>query len=182
MKNEEQFIVGGFLFGRSEDVKLAKAEENSIQFLKQKIDYEDTSTTLRIYEKALKENIFKTPLGFDFLRSIQEELVKRGVPREKIKPIPLHSSFSGAEEAGISGKNRRRIKPDKIREYLRHSIWLNVVLILLAVGMFIISLLGETPNMVNYRFRIQNEYASWEQELMERENQLKERERELNLE
>ena len=36
--------------------------------------------------------------------------------------------------------------------------------------------------MVNYRFRIQNEYASWEQELMERENQLKERERELNLE
>ena len=90
MKNEEQFIVGGFLFGSSEDVKLAKAEENSIQFLKQKIDYEDTSTTLRIYEKALKENIFKTPLGFDFLRSIQEELVKRGVPREKIKPIPLH--------------------------------------------------------------------------------------------
>lgn len=182
MQNEEQFMVGGFLFGSKEDVKLAKAEESSIQFLEQKMNFEDTNTTLRIYEKALKEKIFKTPVGFEFLRKIQTELMKRGVPPENIKSIPLYQIFSQKEEEKTIRIFRPKAKPDKTKEYLRNSLWLNMVLILLTIGMFVISLFGETPNIVNYRFKIQDEYASWEQDLMERENRIKEKERELNLE
>ena len=77
---------------------------------------------------------------------------------------------------------KKKEKPDKTRVYLRYSVWINIFLIIVVVGMFVISLMGETPNIVNYRFRIQDEYAAWEQDLMEREAEIKERERELSLE
>ena len=84
MKNEGRFMVGGFMFGNDEDVKQAKEEEGTIKFLEQKINYDDTNTTLRIYDKAIKERIFKTPIGFEFLRKMQTELIGRGVPEESI--------------------------------------------------------------------------------------------------
>ncbi len=182
MKNEERFMIGGFMFGNVDDIKQAKEEENTIKFLEQKIDYDDTNTTLRIYEKAIKEKVFRTPVGFEFLRKMQAELMKRGVPEENIKAIPLYQVFSRQQKEKPVRVIKRKEKPDKTKIYLRNSLWLNILLLIVVVGMFIISLLGETPNIVNYRFRIQNEYSAWEQELMEREAQIKEIEKELKLE
>ena len=182
MKNEGRFMVGGFMFGNDEDVKQAKEEEGTIKFLEQKINYDDTNTTLRIYDKAIKERIFKTPIGFEFLRKMQTELIRRGVPEESIKAVPLYQVFSKEQKEKPVRVVKKKEKPDKTRVYLRYSVWINIFLIIVVVGMFVISLMGETPNIVNYRFRIQDEYAAWEQELMEREAEIKERERELSLE
>jgi len=182
MKNEERFIVGGFMFGNDEDVKQAKEEEGTIKFLEQKINYDDTNTTLRIYEKAIQEKVFKTPVGFEFLRKMQAELMKRGVPAENVKPVPLYQVFSREEKEKPARVIKKKEKLDKTKVYFRSSVGLNVLLIIIVVGMFVISLLGETPNIVNYRFRIQDEYAAWEQDLMEREAEMKAKERELNLE
>ncbi|MBQ9991671.1 MAG: hypothetical protein IJP31_12165 [Lachnospiraceae bacterium] len=182
MKNEEQFMVDGFLFGNKDDVKQAQEEVETVKFLEQKMNFEDTGTTLRVYEKALKEKIFKTPIGFEFMRKIQHELMKRGVPEENIKPIPLYQVFSRTEEVKPARVQKKKVKPDKTKIYLRTSVLVNIALVILVIGMFVISLFGETPNIVNYRFRIQDEYSTWEQELTERENRIKEKERELNLE
>lgn len=182
MKNEEQFKVAGFLFGNKDDVKQAQEEVGTIKFLEQKMNFEDTGTTLRIYEKALKEKIFKTPVGFEFMRKIQKELMSRGVPEENIKAVPLYQVYSKAEEVKPARIRKKKVKPDKTKVYLRYSVLGNIALVVLVIGMFVISLFGETPNIVNYRYRIQDEYSTWEQELTERENRVKEKERELNLE
>ena len=47
--------------------------------------------------------------------------------------------------------------------------------------MFWVTLQRETPNMINYRIAIENNYAAWEQELTERENLVREQERELGI-
>ncbi len=47
--------------------------------------------------------------------------------------------------------------------------------------MLIITLNGTTPNAINYKNAITNQYASWEQELSEREAAVREKERELNI-
>lgn len=182
MKNEERFMVGGYMFGNQEDVKQAQEEERTFAFLEQKINYDDTHTTLRIYEKAIEEKIFKTPIGFEFLRKIQQEPMSRGVPYEEIRPIPLYQVFSRTQVVKPARKTRVKVKPDKTKIYLGASLLLNAALAAAIIGMFVISLLGDTPNMVNYRYRIEDEYSAWEQELTERENRIKERERELNLE
>lgn len=182
MKNEEQFKVNGFLFGNNDDVKQAREEVGNIKFLEQKISFEDTGATLRIYEKAIEERIFKTPVGFGFLRKMQMEMMERGVPEENIKPIPMYQVYSRKEEVKPARIFKKKIKPDKTKLYLRYSVLLNLIFLFIVVGMFVISFFGEMPNIVNYRYRIQNEYSVWEQELTEREERIKEKERELNLE
>ena len=47
--------------------------------------------------------------------------------------------------------------------------------------MFVITLTGNNPTILNYEQKLQNKYAGWEQELTERENAVREKERELSL-
>ena len=47
--------------------------------------------------------------------------------------------------------------------------------------MVIITLMDSNPNILNYENRIVDRYAEWERELEEREQNIKEREQELNL-
>ena len=58
---------------------------------------------------------------------------------------------------------------------------LNILLILLVIAMFVITLTGNNPTILNYEQKLQNKYAGWEQELTERENAVREKERELSL-
>ena len=47
--------------------------------------------------------------------------------------------------------------------------------------MFTITIRSDNPNILNYKRVITDKYAQWEQELTERENAVRERERELKL-
>ena len=58
---------------------------------------------------------------------------------------------------------------------------MNVILVLLVMGMFMITLYSDNPNILNYKTQIVNEYASWEQELRAREREVSGRERELGI-
>jgi hypothetical protein len=53
---------------------------------------------------------------------------------------------------------------------------LNIFLAILVAGMVFLALRSETPNMLNYRNAILNEYSEWEDSLTERENALREAE------
>lgn len=58
----------------------------------------------------------------------------------------------------------------------------NLLLTLLVITMFVITMKSDNPNILNYKKQILNEYASWEQELTERENRVREKEQELSME
>ena len=81
---------------------------------------------------------------------------------------------------------RERVKPSvKIssdRKKLRTSVIVNLFLVILVIAMFAITLKSDNPNILNYKNAIVNQYASWEQELSEREKQLRQKENELGLE
>lgn len=179
MRNEERLMVDGYLFGNEEDAKMAKEEKGAIAYLEERIHYDDINTSLRIYEKALKEKIFKTPVGHDFLKKMQREMIEHGMPEEKIPPIPLYKVYSRTEENRPVRIFQVKAKEDNNKEYLRFSLWMNIALVILVIAMFGITLLGETTNVLNYRYKIENEYSIWEQELEEREKLIREKETEL---
>ena len=51
----------------------------------------------------------------------------------------------------------------------------------LVLAMFVITLRGSTPNVINYKIALTNQYAAWEQELTQREKAVKEKEQELGI-
>ena len=103
-----------------------------------------------------------------------------------IRPMPMYVTFS--HETGEDRENtvvRQRIKPsrkNKTEDKLRISIMANIILVVLVLAMFIITLKSDNPNILNYKKAIINQYASWEQEISEREKAVKEKERELQIE
>lgn len=182
MKNEEQFVVDGYLYGNEEDVKLAKEEKKTAAYLEARINYDDLQTTLKIYNKAIEDKIFKSPTGMEFLKKMRNEMLKRGMPEEKIRAIPMYKVFSKEEENKTVRIFQVKQSNDGTKEMLRVSLWANIAFVLIIIGMFIISLIGENVTIINYRHKIENEYSVWQQELEEREAIVRQKEAELRKE
>ena len=182
MKNEERLIVDGYLYGNEEDVKLAREEKKKAEYLEERINYEDLQATLKIYQKAVQDKIFKTPAGFEFLKKMRNEMIKRGMPEDSVSGVPLYKTFSREEEKKPIRVFQVKQSDKGMKEMLRFSLWANIALILIVIGMFVITITGENVNIMNYRHKIENEYSIWQQELEEREAAVKAKEAELRLE
>ena len=61
------------------------------------------------------------------------------------------------------------------------SVILNIALVVAVCAMFGIASKSDNPNIINYENAVVNKYASWEQELSEREQVIREKERELGI-
>jgi hypothetical protein len=61
-------------------------------------------------------------------------------------------------------------------------IAINILLVLMIIFMFAIAINSNQPNILNYRRILQNRYASWEQDLTQREQTIRDKERELDIE
>ncbi|MEG1291483.1 MAG: hypothetical protein RSD28_04205, partial [Lachnospiraceae bacterium] len=78
-------------------------------------------------------------------------------------------------------KNKEKRKMEKIRKHLQIGRMINLFLGILVVGMLIITLTGNRPNILNYETKIIDKYASWDQELTKREKAVKQKELESNI-
>ena len=56
---------------------------------------------------------------------------------------------------------------------------MNIGLLVLVIVMFVIATTGSNPTIVNYERTLQNRYAEWEQQLSDREQVIREKEKEL---
>ena len=117
------------------------------------------------------------------LKQLQEELHALGVEEEQIRPIPMYITYK--HDADEEVRVKQRIVPtrkrDKSNDKFRISLLVNIILGILVLAMFGITLKSDNPNILNYRKAIINEYAAWEQELTEREEQIRQKEAELGI-
>ena len=179
----EEWKVGGFLFGSEADAKLARTEQEKIVYMEKRMQYDHPESVLTIYNRAIENRIFRTPVGFQYLQELLAFLRENGL-EEQAHSIPLYQVFDQRTQERPAGVVQRRVQPSRysqLRASLRKSVILNILLILLVIAMFVITLTGNNPTILNYEQKLQNKYAGWEQELTERENAVREKERELSL-
>ncbi|MCR5508260.1 MAG: hypothetical protein K6F34_06205 [Lachnospiraceae bacterium] len=182
--------VDGYVFIDRENGNIAKEEINRINYISSKMNEDNPEAILSVYNKMIESNTFFTPIGLEYLRSIQSYLYKRQeIDDDKVRDIPVLVSYAALKKQYDDKKDeerqeregrRRRVKTFK-REY-KTSLLVNLVLILMIIAMFFIVLKSDTPNMINYEKAITNRYAQWEQELTERESAVREKENELGIE
>ncbi|MBR4759720.1 MAG: hypothetical protein IK078_06195 [Lachnospiraceae bacterium] len=72
-------------------------------------------------------------------------------------------------EARIEAQKKRA---QELKNRIMQQWFIIGALALIIVAMFIISLTGNNPTILNYRSKIINQYSEWEKELTERENAL----------
>ncbi|MCM1569698.1 MAG: hypothetical protein NC081_09675 [Roseburia sp.] len=180
-----EFIQDGFVFYSREEADMASAEKRKIEFLESRLDYSRPESILSIYEKALQERIFHTPVGMLYLRHLQDYLSEQPkIDKSAIPPVPVYAVFNGELRANTQPV-RSKIKPAAPKKEkfpaLAVSVVINIALVIAVIAMFAIALNSEQANILNYRKAITNQYAGWEQELTEREAKVREKEKELSI-
>lgn len=198
--NKEELIVEGYRFGDLADADQARLELEKIRALEGRLDYHNEEMVISVYNRAVMNRTFKTPVGYQYLNGIRDRLLTTGAAKETdLQAIPVQTpsnnsavkrqTRSGSDSAGgpgssgspgSSGRSGRQSK-SRFSAPFGISVAMNVILVILVMVMFLITVYSDNPNITNYRSRILNEYASWEQDLRAREREVRARERELGI-
>lgn len=182
---KRELTVNGFQFGSKEDVELAEQELSTVKYIEGRIQNRGSDTIMSVYKGAIERKMFRTPVGYAYMRDLQKKMAAMGVRREDIPGVPLYQIYNNNLSEEVTPRRTitipKRKKKSAIIRMNRTLIMVNIILILLIIALFVINIKGSTPTVLNYKYAIENEYASWEQELKERENAVREKERELNI-
>lgn len=180
MQEKKELVVGGFQFGTPKDVPIAQKEVQKIELLESRMDYSNPEQVYIIYESAIQNRVFETPIGYTYLHSLQDYLVEHPLEGKEVRSIPLFMSYSQSMREKTEPA-KKRVEPKRPKDKLKISITINILLVIMVIVMFVITLTSKNPNILNYENALVNKYAAWEQELTKRESVVKEKERELKL-
>lgn len=181
-KTRKEYIVDGFLFLSEEDAAVAREELKKARYLERHLGAQSVDTIYKLYQKALADRTFQTPVGLAFVNALRERLIEEGIEEFEIEPIPVYYDVvQNKMRSGYEPVEEPKKEPKKEMKKLTISVICNVVLALLVAGMFYVAMTGSNTNILNYKKAILNEYASWEQELTDREKAVREKEQELGI-
>ena len=180
----EKYIVDGYQFTNQKDYDDAKNEKKGIKYLTAQIDWNDSNRVRQLYCDLCEQKIFRTPIGIDFMKKMRANLIKSA---EGDKPLPYVCVPSvNAEEYEKAVKIETKKREDSIKEMnransklrgkLKTAVFLNILLIVVIIFMFILANTSSNPNIINYERKIQDKYAKWAEELKDKENELRARE------
>lgn len=185
MAEKNEYYVEGYRFQTIEDADRARLEQKQTAYFEGKLRGRDAANILAVYDKILDEKVFVTPVGWNYVISLQEKLRLLGIQEEKIRPLPVYITFQHEENTLDRNPVRDRIKASRKKKPQERKLFIstlvNVFLGFLVLAMFVITLRGSTPNVINYKIALTNQYAAWEQELTQREKAVKEKEQELGI-
>ena len=180
----EKYIVDGYQFTNQKDYDDAKNEKKGIKYLTAQIDWNDSNRVRQLYCDLCEQKIFRTPIGIDFMKKMRANLTKSA---EGDKPLPYVCVPSvNAEEYEKAVKIETKKREDSIKEMnransklrgkLKTAVFLNILLVVVIIFMFILANTSSNPNIINYERKIQDKYAKWAEELKDKENELRARE------
>lgn len=171
MKEQEGYIVEGFLFATQKEADDATKESQGIRYLQKNNNMKDTKVMEQVYTKVLEQGLFHTPVGMNYLKSLQNALRSRGCGN--LLPIPVRQ----AEGSGTTFSMRRKLTglDDVGGSYRKkYKVCIAVIAVMGAciVGMLGIAATTNQPNILNYEQKLVDKYEQWEEELENREQKL----------
>ncbi|MDD6038141.1 MAG: hypothetical protein PUD20_05025 [bacterium] len=178
MAKNSEWVVEGFQFDDIDLLHEAKKEAEGVRYVRERMDFDSPEKVLKVYDRMLEQNMFRTPVGQVFLREVQDYLYSMPqVANEQIHPIQVKIPEKTAQK---DTEKDARLDMSTKRKF-RTSVIINVVLAAMIVVMFAIALSSSHPTILNYENKLIDRYSEWEHSLEEREQEIRQKERELNL-
>lgn len=194
------YKVGNYEFETQAQADVAQKELEGVRYIRSQTNMDDPDVVLQLYNSLILKEVFVTPVGFDFLRQLQEYLnTIPYIKNEDILPIPVYRPELVEEDDPKREKQvrdraqkRRQKKAKELRAQKKRknrdyhgaylvSTFFAVVFAFVIAGMFAITYLSDdNVNILNYENAIIDKYEDWQKALDKREKQLDERESELD--
>lgn len=183
-RTDTNFIVGGYDFFSELDAQKASLDLSKIKVLEERVKASRPKDIKAVYEKAIENKIFKSPIGWEYLARLRDRLYASGFSEEELIPIPIpvsltrHSAF---ENLSVQQRIRPVTKDNKAEFKRLFPYILNIFLLIIVIAMFIIASTSDSDNILNYKRNVTNRYSSWEQDLTQREKVIREKEKKLGI-
>lgn len=182
--DDKFYVVAGYTFKSKQAAQDAKDELNAINYMTQKTNQDDPAQIYTLYNKIIDKELFKTPVGINYLRDLQQYLyLHKSIPNDRIRPIPIkHDVQAILDEKRETAKNRTEVLDlNKKVKYNKNlfikSMILNIMLCIAIVVMIAITLSSSRVNIINYENKLLDKYASWQEELESREDVIRDKEK-----
>lgn len=182
-----RFDFQGYSFSSAKEMERAKKEAESIEYTRTKIDFKNRDKLKRLYDSFIDKKTFVTPVGINFMKEIYDELSMYSV--QPIQTVPVYVPLDKLQKGPgkltqdfvdvVKKKNAEQEEQMQIK--LRNLRIINVFLILLIVAMFLVVLFGKNSPLQDAEQRVLDKYASWEEQLKDREEAVTAKEQELTL-
>lgn len=189
----EKYVVDGYCFKTQDEAAIALNEIEGIEYLRKRTNFKNPQSVLSVYDKIIDKELFKTPIGYGFLRELQQILYNASeIEPDSIRNIPVAAADEKKSKKSKDKKNKKLYlipeeQEKKYKNKITNLIILNVFIIIALIVVIIITNNSENTNILNYRDRLEREYnekedelAAWDSQLREKEHQLNEREKEVN--
>lgn len=182
-ERETFLTVRGYRFLIKEDAEAARTDQIRIEHLNRYLKNGKSANIKMLYEKAIQNRIFTTPVGWEYLQELRGILIDRGVDPDELPYIPVPVTITKRRMYGDYHVRERIAETPRQKPgfSLSLSLAINVILVLLVIAMFVVAATSKTDNIINYRRNVVNEYSTWAEELRDREKVIRQKERELGV-
>lgn len=190
----EKYVVDGFCFQNKSVYDRAVKEHTVITSMRKKYNLSEGKTAWMVYQKAVKEEVFTTVVGYSFLKELQETVEASGTVKGKalaeipVKAGPTELQATESEVAGgkVTSSFGRKENPGRYKVLYEGQCLLNrrlkfivFALIVLVAALVIIDAKSEYSvftYFTDYKTQMEeeliNKYEKWESELKAREDAL----------
>lgn len=177
------YELEGFVFESRETYDAAKREYDMVLTLNEKVDFNDTKSALKVYNKFVTEKTFTTVIGYSFLLELRKYLLESGtVTSESLAEIPVREYKKQTGDTipqrpkGESKYRRMYDEQKKLNAKLKIVVIAAVVLLLGFTAITVGTDYSVFTYFTNYKANMEEElidkYESWEEELKAREDAL----------
>lgn len=177
-KNE--FRVNGIQFSSYAQAQEAQKELECIVTIKEQLDMENKNAVYQIYEKMIERDFFKSVVGYHFLLELRHLLVTDfGYNEEELSMIKVPKLQMDKNQ------EQKRLNLEQQVENLtlikkKMSIVI-AALLCMVVAMFVIAALNPNAGYINAENKVLNKYSAWQEDLEQREQAIKLKEKELGI-
>ena len=201
-----KYNIGGYIFDDENKAKKAAKELKAVEYILGQIKDSDENAVLTVYKKLLNQRMFSTEIGMSFLAQLRQNLLDSEVftpedippvysleeppkdvtPEEKTEDTNSSSDekVSKAKKENADKKVVAKVTSDsseikRLKAINKVLLILCIALLLCVLGMFYVSTTINSPTILDYEEKLIDKYSSWEQDLTEREEAIREKEQEL---
>lgn len=88
---EKEYVLNGIRFASAIEYQNARKEQEGIAYITQKNDMSDDRVVLALYNKFVQKKVFRTQIGYNFLKELQERLMRSTViDKSEVMKLPIY--------------------------------------------------------------------------------------------
>lgn len=201
-----RYNIGGYIFDDENKAKKAAKELKAVEYILGQIRDSDEKAVLTVYNKLLNQRMFSTEIGMSFLAQLRQNLLDSEVftpedippvysleePPKDVTPEEKTEDTNSSSDEKVSKAKKEKADKKVVAKVTNDSseikrlkainkvlLILCIALLLCVLGMFYVSTTINSPTILDYEEKLIDKYSSWEQDLTEREEAIREKEQEL---